>query len=76
MPEPDDKHEQLIEAARTEISEMTKEGFDHPSAKPVLIGAVIGAVAGALVLHGGGWVVGLLVGAGMALYLRIKDRDR
>ena len=74
MPEPEDKHEELIEAARTEISEMAKEGLDHPSTKPVLIGAGIGTLAGILVLHGA-WFLGLFAGAAVALYMRIKDRN-
>lgn len=70
MPEPEPKNE-LIEAAKTEISEMAKEGFSHPSSKPVLIGAGIGAVVGFALLHGG-WLLGMLIGAAVALYLRIK----
>ena len=38
----------LIEAAKTEISGMAKEGMAHPSTRPVLIGMGVGAVAGAL----------------------------
>ena len=68
-----DKGKGLIEAAKTEITEMGKEGFNHPSSKPVLIGAGIGAVVGFAVLHGG-WFLGMLIGAAVALYLRIKDR--
>jgi hypothetical protein len=74
MPEPDDKHEQLIEAAKTEIQQMAKEGFDHPSSKPVLIGAAIGTGLGIVVLHGA-WILGLLAGAAVALYMQIRDRD-
>jgi hypothetical protein len=75
MPEPEDRNRELIEVAKTEIKEMAKEGFNHPSAKPVLIGAGIGALAGFVVLHGA-WILGLLAGAAVALYLQIKDRDR
>ena len=70
MTEPDD-NKQLIEAARKEIAEMAKEGFDHPSAKPVLLGAAIGAIAGG-VLPVITWPLGLVVGAIVALYMRIK----
>ncbi|ODT00199.1 MAG: hypothetical protein ABS49_05950 [Erythrobacter sp. SCN 62-14] len=59
-----------VEDAKAEISAMGKEGLNHPSTKPVLIGAGIGAVAGALVL--GGPLLGGLAGAGFALYQRIK----
>ncbi|MGY6636572.1 MAG: hypothetical protein ACXIUO_05515 [Erythrobacter sp.] len=59
-----------VEDAKAEISAMSKEGMNHPSTKPVLIGAGIGAVAGALVL--GGPLLGGLAGAGFALYQRIK----
>jgi len=50
---------------------MGKEGFAHPSTKVVLGGAAIGAVAGLLlpVLSIG---VGLVGGAGIALWQRIK----
>jgi hypothetical protein len=73
VPKPDDEHQQLIAIAKTEISEMAKQGFDHPSSKPVLVGAAIGTAAGFLVLHGA-WFLGLLAGAAVALYLQIKDR--
>ncbi|TAD71498.1 MAG: hypothetical protein EAY70_14175 [Sphingomonadales bacterium] len=60
-----------VEDAKTEISGMAKEGLNHPSSKPVLTGAAIGAVAGAL-LPVVSWPIGLAVGAGFALYQRIK----
>jgi hypothetical protein len=60
-----------VEDAKTEISGMAKEGVNHPSTKPVLAGAAIGAVAAGL-LPVITWPVGLLVGAGFALYQRIK----
>lgn len=46
----------LIDNAREEIVGMAKEGLAHPSTKPVLTGAAIGAVAG----------------AGFALYKRLR----
>ena len=60
-----------VEDAKAEISSMAKEGLNHPSSKPVLIGAGIGAVAG-LVLPVISWPLGLAAGAGIAFYNRIK----
>lgn len=61
----------LLGRAQSEISGMAKQGMDHPSTKPVLIGAGIGAVAGAL-LPFVSLPLGLVAGAGIALYQRIK----
>ncbi|WP_374421171.1 hypothetical protein [Novosphingobium arvoryzae] len=61
----------LIDNAREEIVGMAKEGLAHPSTKPVLTGAAIGAVAGA-VLPVVSWPLGLLAGAGFALYKRLR----
>ena len=36
----------LVPDATAEIKGMAKEGLDHPSTKPVLTGAAIGAIAG------------------------------
>ncbi len=60
-----------VEDAKSEITGMAKEGMHHPSTKPVLTGAAIGAVAG-LVLPVISWPIGLAAGAGFALYQRIK----
>jgi hypothetical protein len=60
-----------VEDVKTEVTGMAKEGVNHPSTKPVLTGAAIGAVAG-LVLPIVSWPFGLLAGAGLALYQRIK----
>lgn len=60
-----------VENAKTEISGMMDEKLDHPSTAPVLTGAVIGAVAGAL-LPFVSWPIGLAAGAGFAFYQRIK----
>jgi hypothetical protein len=60
-----------VEDIKTEVSGMAKEGMHHPSTKPVLTGAAIGVVAGAL-LPVVSWPVGLLAGAGIALYNRVK----
>ncbi len=61
----------LIDNAREEIVGMAKEGLAHPSTKPVLTGAAIGAVAGAL-LPVVSWPLGLLAGAGFAPYKRLR----
>ena len=60
-----------VEDIKTEVSGMAKEGMHHPSTKPVLTGAAIGAVAGVL-LPVLSIPVGLLAGAGIALYTRVK----
>ena len=50
---------------------MAKEGMHHPSTKPVLAGAAIGGVA-AVLLPFVTLPVGILAGAGIALYNRVK----
>ena len=61
----------LLSEAVDEIKGMAKEGAHHPSTKPVLIGAGVGAVAGA-VLPIVSWPIGLLAGAGFVLYKRLR----
>ncbi len=60
-----------VEDVKTEVTGMAKEGINHPSTAPVLTGAAIGAVAGAL-LPVVSWPIGLLAGIGFALYQRVK----
>lgn len=60
-----------VEYVKSEVTGMAKEGLNHPSTAPVLTGAAVGAVAGAL-LPVVSWPLGLLAGAGFALYQRIK----
>lgn len=60
-----------VEDAKAELTGMAKEGLNHPSTPPVLTGAAVGAVAG-LILPVVSWPLGLLAGAGFALYQRIK----
>lgn len=60
-----------VEDAKNEVSGMAREGMNHPSTKPVLTGAAIGAVTG-LILPVVSWPLGLAAGAGIALYQRIK----
>ncbi|WP_295527999.1 hypothetical protein [Novosphingobium sp. Chol11] len=62
----------LASRATAEVSAMAKQGMSHPSTKPVLIGAGIGAVVGA-VLPFVSLPMGLVVGAGYAFWQRIKN---
>ena len=55
--EPVDDDDLLADAV-DEIKAMAKEGAHHPSTKPVLIGAGVGAVAGAI-LPVVSWPIGL-----------------
>jgi hypothetical protein len=61
----------LVADATAEIKAMAKEGAAHPSTKPVLVGAGVGAVAG-LVLPLVSWPLGLVAGAGFMLYKRLR----
>lgn len=60
-----------VEDAKAELSGMAREGLNHPSTKPVLAGAAIGAAAGFL-LPVLSIPVGLAIGAGFAFYQRIR----
>ena len=60
-----------VEDVKAEVTGMAKERLNHPSTAPVLTGAAIGAVAGWL-LPIVSLPVGLIAGAGFALYQRIK----
>ena len=68
MSEPND----LLGRAMAEASGMAKQGMAHPSTKPVLAGAAIGAVAGAL-LPIVTLPLGLVAGAGVAFWMRIRN---
>ncbi|MEO6152577.1 MAG: hypothetical protein ABIT09_10995 [Croceibacterium sp.] len=61
----------LVSDAGAELRDMAKEGMAHPSTKPVLVGAGVGALAGVL-LPIVTWPVGLLAGAGFMLYKRLR----
>ncbi|MCW2361404.1 MULTISPECIES: hypothetical protein [Sphingobium] len=67
MSKPDD----LAQRAKAEATGMAKQGLAHPSTKPVLTGAAIGAVAG-LVLPVVSLPLGLVTGAGIAFWQRIR----
>ncbi len=60
-----------VEDAKEELSGMAKDGMHHPSTKPVLAGAAVGVVAAAI-LPVITWPVGLVAGAGLMFYKRIK----
>ena len=61
----------IMEDAKTEITGMAKQGVRHPSTKPVLAAAAIGAVVG--------WplpllspIAGAVIGAGIMFYKRLR----
>jgi hypothetical protein len=72
MPEPEKPIDNtiLVDAVE-EVKAMAKEGAAHPSTKPVLVGAGVGAVA-AMLLPVVSWPIGLVAGAGFMLYKRIR----
>lgn len=61
----------LLQDAKEEVTGMAKEGMHHPSTKPVLTGAAVGAIAGWL-LPVVSLPVGLVAGAGFMLYKRLR----
>jgi hypothetical protein len=61
----------FVDDAKAELSGMAKEGMRHPSTKPVLTGAAVGAVAG-LLLPVLSIPAGLLIGAGVMFYKRVR----
>jgi len=65
------KGDDLVEDLRQEIVGMAKQGAKHPSTAPVLTGAAVGAVAGAI-LPVVSLPLGLIVGAGFMLYKRVR----
>jgi len=72
MPDPEKPIDNTILVdAVAEMKAMAAEGAAHPSTKPVLVGAGVGAVAAAI-LPVVSWPIGLLAGAGFMLYKRIR----
>ncbi len=71
MIDPNEDKPDYLGRATDEVKAMGRDGFANPTTKKVLTGAAIGAVAGLLlpVLSVG---VGLVGGAGIALWQRIK----
>ena len=72
MPDPEKPIDNtiLVDAVE-EVKGMAKEGAAHPSTKPVLVGAGVGAVAG-WILPVVGPIIGGIAGAGFMLYKRIR----
>ncbi|MDZ7589058.1 MAG: hypothetical protein U5J78_08000 [Parasphingorhabdus sp.] len=71
MTDPHNPNHTVLGDAVDEIKAMGREGMTHPSTKPVLTGAAVGAVAGAL-LPVVSLPLGLLAGATFMLYKRIR----
>lgn len=72
--DPKDRRHQdhdLFPDAQEEVKGMLKRGLDHPSTKPVLTGAAVGAIA-AGILPVVTWPIGLVAGAGFMLYKRLR----
>ncbi|OYW46341.1 MAG: hypothetical protein B7Z33_02830 [Sphingomonadales bacterium 12-68-11] len=61
----------ILADALDEVKAMGKEGLSHPSAKPVIVGGALGALA-AGILPVVTWPIGLIAGAGFMLYKRIR----
>ena len=61
----------ILKDAVEEAKAMGREGMQHPSTKPVLTGAAVGALAGAI-LPIVSLPVGLVLGAGFMLYKRVR----
>jgi hypothetical protein len=61
----------ILDDAKAEVSGMAKQGMHHPSTKPVLTGAAVGALAGVL-LPVLSIPVGLALGAGITFYKRLR----
>jgi di/tricarboxylate transporter len=60
-----------VNETKEELTGIAKQGMKHPGTKPLLTGAAIGALGGAL-LPVITWPIGLAAGAGYAIYNRIK----
>ena len=71
MTQPNDHDPNYLGRATDELKGMGREGLSHPSTKPVLAGAAIGAVA-AILLPVLTIPIGVIGGAGIALWQRIK----
>ena len=70
MTQPNDQDPNYFGRATEEIKGIGREGLSHPSAKPILGGAALGAVAAILPVIT--IPIGIIGGAAIALWLRIK----
>ena len=70
MTQPNDQDPSLIGRATDEIKGIARDGLSHPSTKPILGGAALGAVAAILPVIT--IPIGIIGGAAIALWLRIK----
>ncbi len=70
--EPHHQDHDLLSDAGDEIKGMAKGGLSHPSTKPVLTGAAVGAIAGGI-LPVVTWPLGLIAGASFMLYKRLRS---
>jgi di/tricarboxylate transporter len=64
-------NDELIGDIGKELTGIARQGMEHPSTKPVLTAAALGAVAGAL-LPIVTWPIGLVAGAGYMVYKRVR----
>lgn len=69
--DPRDPKMHILGDAVDEVKAIGRDGLKHPSTKPVLTGAAVGAVAGAI-LPVVSLPVGLVAGAAFMLYKRIR----
>ncbi|MGB3165511.1 MAG: hypothetical protein WBA68_01905 [Alteraurantiacibacter sp.] len=69
--ENDDIDRFILKDAVEEVKGMGREGMQHPSTKPVLKAAAVGALIGGI-LPVVTFPVGLVAGAGFMLYKRIR----
>ena len=70
MIDPNDDKPNYLGRATDEVKAMGKDGLSHPSTKPVLAGAALGAVAAILPVIT--LPIGIIGGAAIALWLRIR----
>lgn len=71
MARPNPEEPTLLERSIEEAKAMGRQGMDHPSTRPVLIGGAIGGLAG-LAIDMISWPVGLFAGAAIALVMQVK----
>jgi hypothetical protein len=67
----DPNKDDLLGDVTAEIKSIASEGMAHPSTKPILVGAGVGAAAG-LLLPFVSLPLGAIVGAGYMLYKRVR----